>query len=220
MSNLAKKLNDDSAVQEIGTVALVDDTQPGACSLLVTTSRGDYRARRALSCLLAPVVGDRVLLASTEAGSSWVLAVLERDGDEAPCISADGDLSVRLPRGRFTVAAESVEMVASKDVSLTSTGLRVHAKEGNLVLHKLSVLGRYVVGEFEKVKTVAASLDQVLDRFSQRVDRSYRNVTGYDSLRAEQVDYRAKRTMSLHAENAVVTAEELIKMDGEQIHIG
>jgi hypothetical protein len=30
----------------------------------------------------------------------------------------------------------------------------------------------------------------------------------------------AKETMNLHAANALVTAEELVKVDGEQIHLG
>ena len=48
--------------------------------------------------------------------------------------------------------------------------------------------------------------------------RSYRAVEETDQLRAGQIDYVAKETLSLHGENALLTAEELVKVDGEQIH--
>ena len=67
---------------------------------------------------------------------------------------------------------------------------------------------------------VTETLDSVLDRFSQRVKRSYRTVEETDQLKAERIDYTASSTMSLHGENALVTAEQLVKVDGEQIHLG
>ncbi len=41
-----------------------------------------------------------------------------------------------------------------------------------------------------------------------------------DQVKAEHIDYAASASMSLHAQNALVTAEELVKVDGEQIHVG
>jgi Protein of unknown function (DUF3540) len=52
------------------------------------------------------------------------------------------------------------------------------------------------------------------------VPRSLRTVEAMDQLRAGQIDHVAQGTLNLHGENAVVTAEELVKLDGEQIHVG
>jgi transglutaminase/protease-like cytokinesis protein 3 len=60
----------------------------------------------------------------------------------------------------------------------------------------------------------------VLERWSQKVKRAYRKVEQIDELRAQNIDYSADQTMSLHSENALVTAEGLVKVDGEQIHLG
>ncbi|MBW2454888.1 MAG: DUF3540 domain-containing protein, partial [Deltaproteobacteria bacterium] len=35
-----------------------------------------------------------------------------------------------------------------------------------------------------------------------------------------QIQHRAEKNYSLHGENALVTADELVKVDGEQIHLG
>ncbi len=72
---------------------------------MVETDSGEYRAKRALSCLVEPTAGDFVLVASHPAGASYVLAVLERDAGAATQLSVDGDLNVCLAGGKFTVAA-------------------------------------------------------------------------------------------------------------------
>jgi hypothetical protein len=41
--------------------------------------------------------------------------------------------------------------------------------------------------------------------------------TALDSL---SPDYRAKEHLSLHADAAIVSANELVKVDAEQIHLG
>jgi hypothetical protein len=217
MNNLARKLENDALSHEIGQVTEARE----AGLFAVRAGAGEYRAKRATSCLLEPEVGDTVALLTTQTGTCYVTAVLEREAGSTGRIVADGDLEIQLPGGQFTVAAqEGVNLLAAKDVSITAGGLRVNAREGNLVLERISLLGSFASAELEKIKLVAGSLDQVLDRFSQRVKRSFRKVEELDQVKAEHIDYAARSSMSLHAENALVTAEELVKVDGEQIHVG
>jgi hypothetical protein len=96
----------------------------------------------------------------------------------------------------------------------------VNAVEGSVVLQGLSFLGDVVRAEVDRVKLVAQTFDSVLERLTQKVQRSYRTVTETDQLRAERIDYTADKVMSLHAEHALVSADELVKVDAEQIHLG
>jgi hypothetical protein len=77
-----------------------------------------------------------------------------------------------------------------------------------------------VRAQIDKLKLFAEHVDSVAERVAARVRRSYRTVEECDQVRAERIDYVAKGTMTLHAENALLTAEELVKLDGEQIHVG
>jgi hypothetical protein len=54
--------------------------------LQVRVGSGEYEARRAVSCLVEPALGDLVLLALHDAGCH-VLAVLEREGGGATITS-------------------------------------------------------------------------------------------------------------------------------------
>jgi Protein of unknown function (DUF3540) len=51
--------------------------------------------------------------------------------------------------------------------------------------------------------------------------RSYRTVTEMDQLRAERIDHvAAEQAMNLRGKDTLMTAERLVKVDGEQIHMG
>jgi hypothetical protein len=154
--------------------------------------------RRALSCLAEPEVGDRVLVTRSGAGTeAYVIAVLDRDGDAPLALASPGDMEVRAA-GKLSVVAEEA-MIAAPSFSLHSVRARLHAT------HLIAVLG---------------SVEALLDRVVQRAKQAFRVIEGVDHLRAAQIDYEATGTMSLHAENAAMTSEGLVKIDGEQIQLG
>ena len=106
-----------------------------------------------------------------------------------------GTSTIRLPSGRFVVAAqEGVDLVSGGDVSVVSGRVNVNAADGNVVLERLTFLGTFVRAEIEKIKLFAEHVDSVVDRVAQRVKRSYRTVEETDQVRAERIDYVAKKT--------------------------
>jgi uncharacterized protein DUF3540 len=215
VNNLARKLEDDLVFQYVGAVARVRGD-----AIVIRTATSEVEARRGASCLLEPRAGDRVLVCE-HGVERYVLAILTREDEGRSTLAVDGDVEVRVRSGRFVVAAqEGVEIVSGKDVSVVSGTLDVNAVDGNVALRRLTFVGTLVQAEIEKIKLLAERLDSVVERVAQRVKRSYRTVEETDQVKAERIDYAAKKTMSLHAENALVTAEELVKIDGEQIHVG
>ena len=225
MNNTVRKIRNDvvsqpmlpQVAQETGRVlAILEDG-----SLRVRAASGDHDARRAVSCLVAAEVHDVVLLALTPLHGAFVLAVLSRETDATTTLAVQGDLAVRVPDGRLTLAASAgVDLLSAHEIAVTSSAVRVNAVEGSVVLQGLSFLGDVVRAEISRVKVVAQTFDSVLERLTQKVQRSYRTVTETDQLRAERIDYTAEKVMSLHAEHALVSADELVKVDAEQIHLG
>ena len=221
MLSIARKLIESKPpVHDTGIV--VDRGGPDGAPWRVRTASGTVDARRAVSCLVEPAPGDTALLAVLPTGPCYVLAILEREAAGAPTtLRAEGDLHVELPGGAFSVAArESIDLAAGREVSVAAGSVRVNAVDGSVALQRLTALVGLVRGEAESVKVVAAAVDQVIGRLSQRLGRSYRTVEGEEHLRAQHIDYRAKEHLSLHADVAVVSAHELVKVDAEQIHLG
>ncbi len=71
-----------------------------------------------------------------------------------------------------------------------------------------------------KVALIAEEVDSVMTRLSRRAKRVFRFTEEIEQTRAGTVDVRAQNMLGLRAENAVISARVLAKIDGEQIHIG
>lgn len=186
----------------------------------VRTHVGLLRADRAASCLLAPKLGDLVLVATSDSGQSWILAVLRQDAEET-AIEVEGDLRIRSRTGQVIVSArEDVRIAAGRTVGVAASGFEVNAATANLVLDSVRYAGRALAAELESLRTVATTVESVVERFSQRVKRSFRQVAEIDSVKANHIDYAAESTLHLRGDHAIVTAERLVKLDGKQIHVG
>jgi hypothetical protein len=218
MISAATKIDRDSATERVGWVLRV---HRGKGAIEISLDGGTVEAKRAMSCLLDPVAGDRVLVALIGDGSAYVLAVLEREGEAPGTVSLDRDLTVELPEGRLSVVtAEGVAMASGGDVSVVAPSVSVKAVDGQLGVDRLAVVGRHLLAEFANVKVAAQVIDSVADRVRQSVKRAYKIVSELDQLKAERVDWKAEKTMHLHGQNTVMTADELVKVDGEHIHMG
>lgn len=210
MESVARKIEVKAVFQEFGEVVSVERDV-----LTVRTALADVAARRAASCLLDPAKGDRVLVATEERGEAFVLAVLEQRTPGAATISVEGDLTLRSVSGKLSVAAkEGVDIVSSAATRILSSVVEVSA------LDTLSLLGGAVKAELGKVKLYADTLDAFFERVTQHAKRSYRAVDEVDQVRARHIDYAARESAHLRGENALVTAHQLVKVNGEQVHVG
>lgn len=216
MDNLARKYDPDPVIQDVGTV-----TSGEGPTFSVRTALGILAAERAVSCLVEPRRGDRVLYGGSRREGFYILAILTRADGAAVALSAEGDLQIHLSNGRFVVAAQKgVELISPMDVSAVAGTVHVNAGEGKVSVESLSFFGSLFRAEIESIKLLAERVDSTVDRVTQRLKRSFRAIEESDQVRAAHIDYEAKNTMSLHAANAIVSAESLVKVDGEQIHVG
>ena len=204
--NLARQSVDTTATQEVGAVTAVLGR-----ALRVRAGSGEYEARRAVSCLVEPELGDRVLLALHTQGCH-VLAVLDRDGEAPTRLVAQGDLEVSASGGRVTITAQ--------ETAVASDRLRVLATEASLGVGTLVYAGVELVARLSRVKTVAKEVESVADRWVQRLERAYRFIAQSEHVRAEYLEYEATTAVNVRAETTIVTSGELTKIDGAQIHVG
>jgi hypothetical protein len=201
---LARKQESATVAQELGTVVAVEAAD-GGDRFAVVLNAGRVVARRAASCLLVPRAGDRVLVALASEGD-YVLAVLSRDHAAPAQLVVDGDAQLRA-RGKLTLSGdEGMTLLSKLRLSVAARALDVQAGESSFVAGSL--------------KTIVGTVDAVLDRLSQKMKRAYRFVEETEHVRAHTLDYAARENVRMHGKNAIVTAQQLVKMDGAQIHMG
>jgi hypothetical protein len=116
--------------------------------------------------------------------------------------------------------SEGVDVAAAGPVTIAGQEVHVRAQRGTVAVQEMGFFGRLLQAEVGKVALVAQEVDSVVTRLSQRAKRVFRFVEEIDQTRAGTVDIRAQSLLGLRAENAVVSARVLAKIDGEQIHIG
>lgn len=204
------------AMQRVATVRAVDRGD-----ISVVFEDGEVgTARRAVSCLVAPAPGDLVLLALSPRGVH-LLAVLERDADAGLRIDAEGDLEIRSARGRVSLRGRAgVDVLSPSEVRVAAPEVAVEAGRGRVVAEALAVCGATLDACFATTRAALDAVDLSALRIATRTRWNFRHVEESDHLRAGRIDHAAQTTLCLRAEHAVVHAESLVKMDGQQIHLG
>jgi hypothetical protein len=190
-------------------------------NILIRNSTGTYRAQRATSCLVKPEIGDLVLFCVTEADFGYILAILERKEECTTTISINGNLDLNVDSGSFSVTAlDGVALSSPRVLSMISPEINVNATKGDVTVQRLTFTGNFFQATLKQIKLFADNFDSLLERLHQRIKRSYRFIEETDQLRADKIDHRAEELLQMHGKNAVINAKELIKLDGEQIHVG
>jgi hypothetical protein len=189
-------------------------------SVTVKTGQHQFPATPSASCLLRPAPGDRALVAIVDE-QCWILAILERTAGEPAIIGMDCDLTVESSTGAVRIAGHGpVDISSSDKIGLQAPEIGLTARLGRIVTGHLSWIGDQFEGRFEGVRLIGRLFDSVVERFSRKSLRSYRETAETDQLRCGDLDYQAEENMSLNARNVLARASKLAKLDGDQIHLG
>ncbi|MDE3019139.1 MAG: DUF3540 domain-containing protein [Nitrospirota bacterium] len=215
-TNLAKKPKFGEAYMELG---LVEKAEEGGW--LVRTDGGLVEAKRATGCLLEPIPSDLVLLSYGSKGWAYILSVLERRGDQAGTLSYEGALTLAAREGRLNLtSAQGLSLSSDKDLTVAVERLSVAAQEGEARVGMFATIGRYLQTQAEHITVVAEAWDSVVNRMTQKLKLNIRYVSEAEEVQAASLRQLVDGTMTIHAKNTNLIAEEHVKVDAEQIHLG
>ncbi|MFX1762482.1 DUF3540 domain-containing protein [Paraburkholderia sp. A1RI-2L] len=176
--------------------------------------------RRAFSCLIDPRPGDRVAVCNSD-GEAFVLAVLERPNHDAVThLRVDGDLLLEATRDLQLRAGRELAGAAQQTLRLDTQALEVGARTARLRGEDIEMQASEVRLHTGLMRVVANVLESVAKRITQVSRTMYRSVETVDHLRAANIDHAASASMRLHGSTVILTAEQLTKVDAEQIHLG
>ncbi len=172
--------------------------------LMVKGQRGGWPCRQAASCLLRPEMGDTVLLIKADE-QYWILAILERAAQENPAeIHVTGDLSI----------------TAQGNLNLSSHDLTITADNGNCHINDMQYSGESLSAWISITKMIGNQLESVWQTITQLSQRLFRHTAQTEQVNAGQLNIQAENYIRLHAQNTIVSAKAITKIDAEQIHIG
>ncbi len=173
-------------------------------SLTVESEGRGWHCRRAASCVIAPELGDYVLIASTDE-QLWLLAILERAAVHQPAqLSVEGDLQI----------------YSEGELSLHSQTLRMTAEEGDCHVGTMKYSGESLSAWVSLTRVVGQRAESVWHTVTQISHHLLRKTTHTEQVRAGQLDMKAEDYARLHANNILITSKAITKVDSEQIHMG
>ncbi|MFT2798571.1 DUF3540 domain-containing protein [Serratia sp. N21D137] len=172
-------------------------------SVTVKNEGRGWHCRRALSCLIEPQVGDRVLISSVDK-QVWLLAVLEGDESRQSKLSVPGNLHIH----------------SAGELSLSGNSLRVNAQQGYCHVNEMDYSGDKLSAFVTLSRVVGKCAESVWHTVTQISHNLLRTTRQTEQVRAGQLDMKVEDYARLHAHNIVITSKAITKVDSEQIHMG
>lgn len=177
-------------------------------------------ATLSVSCLMQPEIEDKVLVSVDDENRCYVISILERVSKENKII-IDGDTHLQITNGSLhMIADDHLNMVAGDELNVTGNKANLAALDINISSENMTFLGKIFSAKLKVIKTVAESVDGFFKRVIHRTEDSYRYVENHDEVQAGSVRFLVDGTMSMQTESTHITAEEHVKVDSEQIHLG
>lgn len=192
-------------------VGRVVNLLPAGCYIVEHEQRG-WQCRQAASCLLAPQIGDEVLIAGHEQ-HLWLLAVLTRADPQQPfSLSVAGALEIAA-QGDLTFACPN-------RLAMRSHTLDIAAEQGECHIDNLHYRGQSLAAWVADCSIVGKSMETVWHTVVAISHRLLRKVTQTEHVRVGQWDCEARDYARIHGKQLIVTSEAITKLDSEQIHVG
>ena len=174
------------------------------------------------SCLLRPCVGDEVLLSLDASGRCFILAVLVR-ADESAGNNLDfqGPVTMHVAQGSLHVLAEeNVTLSAGEQCGCMARKVSVLADEAEMRVERTSFLGKVLQANVQTSQFVANILETTARRLTQRLKDLFCYVEDLSEFQAKDSRHLVEETLTMHSKNAFHVADEVVKVDGEQVHLG
>ncbi|MDR2422830.1 MAG: DUF3540 domain-containing protein [Deltaproteobacteria bacterium] len=160
-------------------------------------------ARRAYSCLVEPVKGDRVIFAAHES-QTYILAILSRPEPEAR--PAELVLPAQAALKGESLALR-VSALAFEATTLTGRTGRAHLS------------GSWLKLDFSLAHLAAKKAVEVFDRLWRRCG-TFRSEAKSSSIKAERLRLEAEKSLSARSGSLDLKAESSVKIDGQIIELG
>lgn len=209
--------------ETLGTTLLTGTLlERSASGYLVDFDQTTMLCRKAAACLLDPEPGDEVLAAVAAEGKTWILSVLERfDSAATARFTLAEDAVIKASQGELQLhTLKGTEIASSGTIRMSAQRLDLSAEEGNWLVRSLSMIGNSFESVWKDVRQTGSSIRTTCTTWMQYLGDSFRHVKNLDESSAENVRIMASDTLQQHGKFVNTTAVEVVKVDGQEVHLG
>lgn len=158
---------------------------------LILSDEPQATVQRAVSCLIAPVPGDRVRIVA-DAGEYWITDVLT-------CADKQRALTLESSHPRLCIQAHQLAISAHNSLSLEAPSLSLLSRTGQWMAEKMFQV---------------AELLQIRSRNAERL------ISESDRVNASHIQHQASSSYRVDSELTAMNGRTVLKIDGGQVHVG
>ena len=195
----------------------------GTDQITVMTELGPHICQPAASCLVRPENEDLVLVALPRhpEETAYILAVLERaETDTAMEIDLRSGARLATKNGVAIEAGTDLRLSAGVQLEASARKISIVSDAAHWLTHTFSLLGQTVEAVCSVWRESSKERETVSETWTQRLGDSYRHVEELDETQAGTSRTLARETALLHGRVSYVQAEEFVKLDGQEVHLG
>jgi hypothetical protein len=138
--------------------------------------------------------------------------VLHRPVEAEATLSVPGRMVIEAPAGLAVRAGQGIELQA--DVLDGRVG------EVRWWSRLMQLTGKELLVRTGLARLACSVADLVTQRSQVQAERSYRTIAATEHVRTRVLDVQAEQVVHLRARHTLVTAQQLTKLDGAQVHVG
>jgi hypothetical protein len=165
----------------------------------------------AVSCLVRPLPGDRVLV-YCDASRAFVLSVLEREGANWGVVSLPG-------RGNLSIEGETVAVAARQRMSLRADSIDLQAKLFAVLAERGSWIGKLYTLIADRLRSSAQVQETTADTLTVKAVERFAIVDRMDSLQAEMQATMISGVATETAHSKVISVTEDVRIDGKRVMV-
>ena len=178
-------------------------------------------AKRAASCLVKPDKNDSVMYFKDQNDNCYIMAGLESVNTNSTKLSVDKPLIVESESGDVSfVAKENVNILSNDNLQVFTDGFVVQSKKAKLQIEDLELTTDKIKSNTKSVSLIASNITTVAETITQRCKSSFRFIEKLDQLKAGSMMQKVHNLFSSQSRQAVILAEEDVKVDAKRIHMG
>ena len=184
----------------------------GGTEVEIESPEGVLAARRAFSCLVEPIAGDRVLAVRTTEGL-YVTAVLDR-------LIADRATLALPSSGALTIAAADFSIAARTEARIEAQTVTIRSGAFHLASDVVTLLGRLSTWVSETIRLSSRTQEMSSDTISSKSLDRVAIVARADVLQAGTLTQTIDDVVTTTAPIAVIATEEDLRLDGKRVTVG
>jgi len=202
-------------VQLIGTVQLVNGTL-----FTVNCDGVDWVCQQALSCLIEPQVGDQVIISGPDHDRVYLIAVVSRSNNAPVALRVHGDLAIQSINGSVSIHSATQTQLGSADTLVVSARHYQQQNEtASVTIGQMTYAGKELEATVGKTTFFSTVIGLMADRINSVARLCFRHVKEVDHVRAQTIDYEAEKLTRVHGGYTTLTAQDVMKINGDQIHM-